>query len=240
MAEGLPSSVSTFTVVGRLVKGVGDTADVGQDIDLAPISGITVTFTPSLTPPIYAVPSATPNPVTIYQLPIVATTDADGFLKMGADAGLGVELVYGFDPSIVPSGWTWDVTIDVGGNFPPQTFAISGSDGGIVDLSTVIPVPTDPGEDLAEWQAVIVEMEGIRQDIYDAIDDAATSGGGFETWSQTTPAATWTIIHSLPFPPAVTIVDSAGTRIETQIVYDSATQIRSIASVPFSGSAYLS
>lgn len=61
-----------------------------------------------------------------------------------------------------------------------------------------------------------------------------------ETFVQSTPAEVWVITHSLPFQPAVSIVDSAGTRIETEIVYDSPTQVRSIASAGFSGTAYLS
>lgn len=61
-----------------------------------------------------------------------------------------------------------------------------------------------------------------------------------ETHVQTTPAAVWVITHSLPFQPAVSVIDSAGTRIETEILYDSPTQIRSIASAGFSGTAYLS
>ena len=61
-----------------------------------------------------------------------------------------------------------------------------------------------------------------------------------ETFLQSTPATVWVITHSMPFQPAVTIIDSAGTRIETEIVYDSPTQIRSISSAAFSGRAELS
>lgn len=169
MAESIPSSVSTFMVVGRLVNGVGDSSDVGQDPDIQSIPGVTVTFTPSIESPVFSVPSALPDPVTIYQMPIVATTDSSGYLIIPGETARGVELMYGFDPHLIPNGWTWDVEIDVGGNFPAQTFSITGTDGGIVDLSSVIPVPSNPGADIPEWISVIDEMTALRDELYEVM-----------------------------------------------------------------------
>jgi len=167
MTETLPPNVSTFTVVGRLVKGVADSDDVDQDVDILPIVGANITFTPSLTPPIYKVMSATPSPITVYQESVRATTDENGYVKVEDNLSQGVELVYGFDPDILPNGWTWSVMINVGGNFPPQVFAIQGSDGGIVDLSTVMPVPPNPGEDVIYWQSVLDEINEVKAGIED-------------------------------------------------------------------------
>lgn len=77
-------------------------------------------------------------------------------------------------------------------------------------------------------------------DALDARYATAPSEAQSEVFTQPTPSATWTITHSLPFTPSVSIVDSAGTLIHTEILYDSPTQIRSISSAAFSGVAYLS
>ena len=85
----------------------------------------------------------------------------------------------------------------------------------------------------------VVDPEAVEQLVEDYLEENP-AGLYVETFVQSTPSNEWVINHSLPFAPAVTIIDSAGTRIETEIVYDSPTQIRSIASAVFSGTAYLS
>jgi len=88
----------------------------------------------------------------------------------------------------------------------------------------------DPGE---------VDPEAINQLVENYLE-VNPPGVYTETHIQLTAEAVWVITHSLPFQPAVTIIDSAGTRIETEIVYDSPTQIRSIATAAFAGCAELS
>lgn len=87
--------------------------------------------------------------------------------------------------------------------------------------------------------AGVVDPEAVEQLVENYLDENP-AGLYVETFIQSTPSSEWVITHSLPFQPAVTIIDSAGTRIETEIVYDGPTQIRSIASAGFSGTAYLS
>ncbi len=58
--------------------------------------------------------------------------------------------------------------------------------------------------------------------------------------NQGTSSATWTIVHNLDFFPNVTVVDSAGTIVEGEIVYTSRNQIVLTFSAAFSGKAYLS
>ncbi|WP_022886347.1 hypothetical protein [Glaciibacter superstes] len=60
------------------------------------------------------------------------------------------------------------------------------------------------------------------------------------THNQVTPAAVWEIVHPLPFEPNVTITDSAGTRVETEITYPAPNLVRSISVGAFSGTARLS
>lgn len=70
--------------------------------------------------------------------------------------------------------------------------------------------------------------------------DVNPAGLYVETFIQSAPSDVWIITHSLPFQPAVTIIDSAGSKVETEIQYLNNTQIRSTASAAFSGTAYLS
>ena len=85
----------------------------------------------------------------------------------------------------------------------------------------------------------VVDPVAVAEMVEDYLDENPI-GVYTETWIQSTPANVWIITHSLPFQPAVTIIDSAGTRIMTEIVYDSPTQIRSITTAAFSGRAELS
>jgi hypothetical protein len=163
MPETYPAQVSTFKVIGRLVRGVIDSSDVDQEPDVVPIPGAVVKFTPSLNPPVFRVPSAT-IPLTVFQETVVATTDADGYLIAAGDSAKGVVLAYGFSPSILPTGWTWNVNISVGGSFPDRTFAITGSANGIVDLANVIPVGANAGSELVSWLSVVNQVTAARDE----------------------------------------------------------------------------
>lgn len=57
--------------------------------------------------------------------------------------------------------------------------------------------------------------------------------------TQASPSVSWTITHALGGRPSVMIVDSAGTVVIGEIVYDSDTQITVNFTAPFSGFAYL-
>lgn len=180
MAESLPGVISTFTVVGRLVKSVADSLDVGQAPDVVPIVGAEIVFTPDLNPPIYRITSTTP-PLTVFQEAIVATTDSDGWLKIAADSARGVVLPYGMDSDLIPSGWTWRVKVSVGGNFPDRIFSVAGFAGGVLDLATLIPVPANPGQDLTQWQSVVNQVMNAR----DVAVAAAASIGDVEAVNDT-------------------------------------------------------
>lgn len=66
-------------------------------------------------------------------------------------------------------------------------------------------------------------------------------GGGFNyVHDQGTPSATWVIVHNLGGFPNVTVVDSAGTEVVGNVVYDSATQVTVTFTNAFGGKAYLS
>lgn len=56
---------------------------------------------------------------------------------------------------------------------------------------------------------------------------------------QSTPSNVWVIVHSLGKYPSVTVIDSAGSEVEGEIVYDNDNQVTIVFSAGFSGNAYL-
>jgi hypothetical protein len=64
-------------------------------------------------------------------------------------------------------------------------------------------------------------------------------GASTTTFTQSTPASTWSITHNLSKFPSVTIVDSADNVVVGYQVYNSNNQITLTFSAPFSGKAYL-
>lgn len=68
--------------------------------------------------------------------------------------------------------------------------------------------------------------------------DAAVLNDRF-VFTQSSVSSTWNITHALGGNPSVTIVDSAGTVVTGNIVYNSTTSITLSFTAPFSGFAYL-
>lgn len=60
------------------------------------------------------------------------------------------------------------------------------------------------------------------------------------TFTQSSAASVWTIDHTLPFQPNVTVVDSAKDQVEGEVIYTSPTRITITFSAAFAGTAYLS
>jgi len=57
---------------------------------------------------------------------------------------------------------------------------------------------------------------------------------------QMSAASVWTIVHNLNGFPSVTVVDSAGSEVIGDVVYDSPNQVHVNFSAPFAGQAFLS
>jgi len=66
------------------------------------------------------------------------------------------------------------------------------------------------------------------------------SGPVSYTHTQYSPSATWTINHTLGYPPNVTVSDSAGTIIEGDLQYVDGSSVIISFSSAFAGTAYLS
>jgi len=64
--------------------------------------------------------------------------------------------------------------------------------------------------------------------------------GGFFTFTQASPASTWTITHNLGYQPNISVVDSGGSQVEGETVWSSPNSLTITFSGAFSGVAYLS
>jgi hypothetical protein len=69
---------------------------------------------------------------------------------------------------------------------------------------------------------------------------APGASGGFFTFTQASPASTWTIAHSLGYRPNISVVDSAGSQVEGNTVWTDTNNLTITFSGAFSGVAYLS
>ena len=66
------------------------------------------------------------------------------------------------------------------------------------------------------------------------------ASGGFFTFTQASPASTWTIAHNLGYRPNISVVDSAGSQVEGNAVWTDINNLTITFSGAFSGVAYLS
>jgi hypothetical protein len=69
---------------------------------------------------------------------------------------------------------------------------------------------------------------------------AQGASGGFFTFTQASPASTWTIAHGLGYRPNISVVDSAGSQVEGNAVWTDTNNLTITFSGAFSGVAYLS
>lgn len=84
---------------------------------------------------------------------------------------------------------------------------------------------------------------GIKGDQGDP-GETGPAGGGVEQLSYThyqgVAATEWVVLHNLGYHPSVQVVDSGGTVVEGDIIYDSVNQLRLRFAYAFSGTVYLS
>lgn len=119
----------------------------------------------------------------------------------------------------------------VDGSVTATTFAGSGS--GLTDIAQ-----TSTLTGLVIAGGTVAATDTIVQ----AIGKLASGSGGSDAtlvYNQVLPEAIWTINHSLNKYPSVTVVDSANTKVEGDIVYPSLSQVVITFSGAFSGRAFL-
>lgn len=123
---------------------------------------------------------------------------------------------------------------------------VSLEDLAVVELETHVLVAE---LDEAEHVELIVEVPGIQGPAGAAGTAGATGpqgpqgatgtgGAGYVVHTQSSPAATWTVVHNLGRFPAVTVLDAAGLEVLADVEHGSLNATTIVHGSPMSGSAY--
>lgn len=114
----------------------------------------------------------------------------------------------------------------------------------LTDASIQVYDPDPPGlVTISDDHALLSNREAPDQHPMSAItglEDALAPEASTFVWDQTTPSATWTITHTLPFNPNVTLVTSAGDEFTADSVHHAAGVITVTMLAAQGGKAYLS
>jgi hypothetical protein len=188
----LPTNIATGRVTGQFLAGVVDGVDDDQDPDAVPASGF-VTFTASV--PYLPDPTASPNPATVLTTSIVAVLDNEGYLCTPAQGTLepsyrGVRLIATNDPDLSVTGWTWNATYSfstISGQklaIPTHSFAVPSD--GVVDLTTVVKVPSSTGIGTEQAEALAASAQAAAIQSAQDAEAAAASAASAAAAAQVT------------------------------------------------------
>ena len=196
----LPANVGFCTITGKYISAVMDGTEADRDPDGVPMAGLTVTFTPSLKPPIIKDVTTNP-PVSIRVHPVVAHTDADGVL-VGSDGEPGIRLVASDYPDPA-NPWVWTVTI-AGQGFPGGPFQMIAPSGGTIDLTSVLEAPSGAGFDTTAWAALVAQATTARDEATQKAADAESARAAAvaaQTAAEAVPAQVDTAMASVAADP---------------------------------------
>ena len=146
----LPANVQTSTVKGQFILVQEDLTD---DVDLRPegipVSGMNIRLTPMV-----SVVKYTGSPAeTLFLDPIDAFTNQDGFIEH--NGALGIQVVASNSANITPKNFTYQVRFTPPGHSSPIVFNVMALANQDLDLTMAVPVPADPGADVAAWVAAV-------------------------------------------------------------------------------------
>lgn len=136
-----------YAQVIHRVLGVSADTDADADLhpDLSVLAGLTVTLTPS---PARIIWTGDGGPITHVTRSVTGVYDPTGHLRLTQEAEQeGVWLLATEHADMAPSGWTWSAKWSLGA-LPTVSFA--APPGAVIDLTTVIPVPSNPGSQLTD------------------------------------------------------------------------------------------
>lgn len=163
--SALPAELSTGMVHGRFIVALVDGDDADQEPEVIPATG-RVSFKASVG--YVPVPVTAEGPVTVMKGPIVGVLDDEGYLSTphpttGEPMYRGVKLLATDDPDMAVKDWTWtaDYRFDSVNattmQIPAHSFALPG--GAVVDLTTMVKVPSSPGYGLPQAEAAVLRAE---------------------------------------------------------------------------------
>lgn len=181
----LPAELSTGMVHGRFIVAVIDGDDADLEPEVIPATG-RIVFKASVG--YIPVPATNEGPVTVMKGPITGVLDGEGYLSTphpttGEPMYRGVKLLATDDPDMAVTDWTWaadyrfesvnGVTLQI----PAHSFALPG--GTVVDLTTMVKVPSSPGYGLPQAEAAALRAEAAAQVALDvkAMADAGEFDG---------------------------------------------------------------
>ncbi len=178
----LPVELGYGTVNGRFLVAVRDEDDQNLAPDGEPVRG-QVVFTASIE---YAtVPVSSSGPQTIIFDQIVGVFDDQGYLctphpKSGNPMYRGISLTATDDSDLSVTGWTWKATYQLQSSdrkalkIPDHSFAVP--DGSMLDLATLVSIPSTPGYGLPQAEASALRAETIAQSIREDADSGKFNG----------------------------------------------------------------
>lgn len=180
--SALPAELSTGMVHGRFIVALVDGDDADQEPEVIPATG-RVSFKASVG--YVPVPVTAEGPVTVMKGPIVGVLDDEGYLSTphpttGEPMYRGVKLLATDDPDMAVKDWTWtaDYRFDSVNattmQIPAHSFALPG--GAVVDLTTMVKVPSSPGYGLPQAEAAVQRAEAVAQSVRDDADAGLFNG----------------------------------------------------------------
>lgn len=120
--------------------------------------------------------------------------------------------------------------------------APTGSGGGDIDTITDgdVTLLDDYSElDVSEEIKTQQDLNKVMKNLLITILGNQIAGDKHFTFDQHSPSNTWIIYHPLNKKPSIEVVDTAGTKVEGQVTYNSLSQVTITFNFPFSGEAYL-
>ena len=168
----LPSNMAFGKIVGRFMRAIGDGSDADRDPDGIPLAGLKIVLTPSAD--VVRIKDAAPDPVTVFAESIACTTDSEGYVVQADENGDPTNLRGVYVPA-TDTEWAqavnlrWTVTIQAGGAAGTQRFSFLVPADSETDLTTVVPVPSNPGSQIPAWEAVVAQANAAANRAEEAV-----------------------------------------------------------------------
>lgn len=140
-----PSQVAHGKVIGHFVSFLADTSDVGEQVDEVTLDG-KVVLTPGV--PLMRWPETVPPRTALLQAMDCPIINGDiyppGTVASDLPEDSGVTGVSSHQPQAEPNYVPWTASIRLNGA-APLTVVFDMPTNGVIDLTTVVPVPAAPG-----------------------------------------------------------------------------------------------
>ncbi|MFE2539044.1 hypothetical protein [Actinacidiphila glaucinigra] len=195
---------------------------------------------PDGTPLVGKVSFAAPSVLTLPGSDVISTTAAT--VTLDETGAFEVRLIATDAPGMSPAKWTYQVTEKFKG-VPPRIFHVllpaSADPVQIADIAPISPYAgiympvTGPqgekGEPGTPGEVTLAQLDALE----------ARVAPRPQEWTQAAPSTEWTIPHSLPYRPLVSLYDTSGREIGGLVDYPSPTTVTARFAYAETGSAVL-